>query len=400
MNLSSSQKAKRNVIPYGRQSISTSDIRAVVRALKADFLTQGPIVELFENDVSRFVGSDHAVAVNSATSALHLACLALGVGPGDKVWTSAVTFVASANCALYCGADVDFVDIDESTYTMSVSALRVKLENARENGQLPKVIIPVHLTGQSCEMAEISALAKEFGFKVIEDASHAIGGKYQGSRIGNCIYSDITVFSFHPVKVVTTGEGGIATTNDPNLAKTMRSLRSHGITRDLDEMFSPNASPWYYEQTNLGFNYRMTDIQAALGVSQLRRIEKFLKKRHKIAAGYNKALDIPLVTLPAQRIDTWSSFHLFVIRVPSDLRAKVMDNLLNNGVRANLHYIPVYRQPYYARLGFEANAFLESERYFSEAISLPMFPKLTKNKARKVIKLVIEALEPDSRVTK
>jgi dTDP-4-amino-4,6-dideoxygalactose transaminase len=322
------------------------------------------------------------------------------VGPGDKVWTSAVTFVASANCALYCGAEVDFVDIDENSYNMSVSALREKLTNARDNGQLPKVVIPVHLTGQSCEMAEIWALAEEFGFRVIEDASHAIGGRYKGGRIGSCIYSDITVFSFHPVKIITTGEGGAATTNDPNLAKSMRSLRSHGITRDLDEMFSPNPSPWYYEQTNLGFTYRMTDIQAALGVSQLRRIEKFLMKRHKIAAGYNRALDIPLVTLPAQCIDTWSSFHLFVIRVPSDFRAKVMDNLLNNGVRANLHYIPVYRQPYYARLGFEANAFLESERYFSEAISLPMFPKLTKDKARKVIKLVIEALEPDSRVTK
>lgn len=399
MNLSFLQKVKRNVIPYGRQSISASDIRAVGRALKSDFLTQGPIVELFENDVCAFVGSEHAVAVNSATSALHLACLALGVGPGDKVWTSAVTFVASANCALYCGAEVDFVDIDETTYNMSVSALREKLKSAREKGQLPKVVIPVHLTGQSCEMAEISALAKEFGFKVIEDASHAIGGKYKGNRIGNCMYSDITVFSFHPVKIITTGEGGLATTNDPNLAKSMKSLRSHGITRDLDEMVSPNPSTWYYEQTDLGFNYRMTDIQAALGVSQLRRINKFLDRRHKIAAGYNNGLDKKLATAPAQHLDTWSSFHLFVIRVPSDLRTKVMDHLFNNGVRANIHYIPVYRQPYYARLGFETNAFPESERYFSEAISLPMFPKLTKNKARKVIKFVNEALEPDFRGT-
>jgi UDP-4-amino-4,6-dideoxy-N-acetyl-beta-L-altrosamine transaminase len=317
------------------------------------------------------------------------------VGPGDKVWTSAVTFVASANCALYCGADVDFVDIDEATYNMSVSALRVKLKSARENGQLPKVVIPVHLTGQSCEMAEISALAKEFGFKVIEDASHAIGGKYQGSRIGSCIYSDITVFSFHPVKIITTGEGGIATTNDPNLAKSMRLLRSHGITRNLDEMVSPNPNTWYYEQTELGFNYRMTDIQAALGVSQLRRIGRFLERRHKIAARYNKALDKQLATAPEQHIDTWSSFHLFVIRVPSNLRAKVMDHLLNNGVRASLHYIPVYRQPYYARMGFKPNSFPESERYFSEAISLPMFPKLTRNKARKVIKCVNEALTPN-----
>lgn len=387
---------QRRPIPYGRQSISYSDVRAVVRTLKSDFLTQGPIVELFENDVSRFVGSDHAVAVNSATSALHLACLALGVGPGDKVWTSAVTFVASANCALYCGAEVDFVDIDKDSFNMSVSALREKLASARDNGQLPKVVIPVHLTGQSCEMAEIWALAQEFGFKVIEDASHAIGGKYQGSRIGNCIYSDITVFSFHPVKIITTGEGGMATTNDPNLAKSMRSLRSHGITRDLDEMFSPNPSPWYYEQTDLGFNYRITDIQAALGVSQLRRIERFLKKRHKIAGLYNRALANPMITIPAQNFNTWSSFHLFVIRVPSHLRAKVMEHLLNYGVRANLHYIPVYRHPFYARLGFEAKAFPESERYFSEAISLPMFPKLTMNKVRRVGKLVNQALKPDA----
>lgn len=394
--MSSSKKAERKAIPYGRQDISASDIRAVVLALKSDFLTQGPIVELFENKLSSYVGSEQAVAVNSATSALHLACLALGVGPGDKVWTSAVTFVASANCALYCGAEVDFVDIDENSYNMSVSALREKLTTARDNGQLPKVVIPVHLTGQSCEMAEIWALAQEFGFRVIEDASHAIGGRYKGGRIGNCVYSDITVFSFHPVKIITTGEGGIATTNDPNLAKSMRSRRSHGITRDLDEMFSPNPSPWYYEQTDLGFNYRITDIQAALGVSQLRRIERFLKKRHKIAARYNKALANQMITRPAQTINTWSSFHLFVIRVPSHLRARVMEQLLINGVRANLHYIPVYRHPYYARLGFEPSAFPESEKYYSEAISLPMFPKLTGSKIRRVVKIVKDALDSES----
>ena len=379
-------------IPYGRQSISLSDVRAVAKTLRSPFLTQGPMVEVFENEINTFVGSKHSVAVNSATSALHLACLALGVGPGDRVWTSAVTFVASANCALYCGAEVDFVDIDDATYNMSVSALREKLEVAQKRGELPKVVIPVHLTGQSCEMADIWKLSQKYGFKIIEDASHAIGGKYQGQRIGSCAYSDITVFSFHPVKIITTGEGGVATTNCANLAKSMRSLRSHGITRDLADMVHPDPSPWYYEQTELGFNYRITDIQAALGVSQLRRIEGFLKKRHSIAETYRKALDGSGIIQPSQHVDTWSSYHLFVIRVQSKFRSAVMGALHLKGVKANLHYIPVYRHPHYARLGYEPSNFPTSEKYYLEAISLPMFPGLKNKEIRRVVNVVKQAV--------
>lgn len=383
---------QRRPIPYGRQSISYSDVRAVSKVMRSPFLTQGPVVEVFENEINNFVGSEHSVAVNSATSALHLACLALGVGPGDRVWTSAVTFAASANCALYCGAEVDFVDIDEATYNMSVSALREKLEVAQKRGELPKVVIPVHLTGQSCEMAEIWSLAQQYGFRIIEDASHAIGGKYQGRRIGSCAYSDITVFSFHPVKIITTGEGGVATTNDAGLAKSMRSLRSHGITRDLADMVHPDPSPWYYEQTELGFNYRITDIQASLGVSQLRRIERFLKKRHEIANTYRKMFEGCSITQTWQHADAWSSYHLFVIRVPSNSRRRLMESLHDEGVKANLHYIPVYRHPFYARLGYEPKNFPESEKYFVEAISLPMFPELRKSQIKKVVNVVKRAL--------
>ena len=356
------------------------------------YLTQGPMIEAFENKINSFVGSEYSVAVNSATSALHLSCLALGVGPGDKVWTSAITFVASANCALYCGAEVDFVDINEDTYNMSVSALREKLKVAKENGELPKVVIPVHLTGQSCEMSEIWSLGQEYGFRIIEDASHAIGGKYQGRRIGSCTYSDITVLSFHPVKIITTGEGGVATTNDVNLAKTMKLLRSHGITRDLADMDNPDPSLWYYEQKELGFNYRITDIQAALGVSQLRRIESFLKKRHAIAATYRREFEGLGVTLPSQHPDSWSPYHLFVIKVKSKLRSKVMTTLNRAGVKANLHYIPVYRHPFYRRLGHKPVNFPASEKYYVEAISLPIFPKLRNNQIRRIVVLIKQAL--------
>jgi UDP-4-amino-4,6-dideoxy-N-acetyl-beta-L-altrosamine transaminase len=379
-------------IPYGRQSISFSDVRAVAKTLLSPFLTQGPMVEVFEEKINEYVGSQHSVAVNSATSALHLACLAVGVEAGDRVWTSAVTFVASSNCALYCGAEVDFVDINEETYNMSVPALRTKLEAAQRSGTLPKVVIPVHLAGQSCEMSEIWKLGQEFGFKIIEDASHAIGGRYKGNRIGNCDYSDITVFSFHPVKIITTGEGGIATTNDPELARVMRSQRSHGITRDIDEMVSPLAGPWHYEQLRLGFNYRMSDIAAALGVSQLAKIEGLLKRRHKIANYYFKALSGHQLRLPFQNSHTWSSFHLFIIGMHPHIRTEVIESLLVRGVSTNLHYTPVYRHPFYARQGFNPSDFPVAERYYTESLSIPMYPSMSQGEVRRVVRALTRAL--------
>lgn len=350
------------------------------------------MVEIFEDKLNDYVGSRHSVAVNSATSALHIACLALEVGPGDKVWTSAVTFVASANCALYCGAEVDFVDIDADTYNMSIPALRAKLETAKKNGTLPKVVIPVHLAGQSCEMSEIWKLGEEFGFKIIEDASHAIGGTYKGKRIGNCEYSDITVFSFHPVKIITTGEGGVATTNDAELAKTMRSLRSHGITRDRDEMVNALAGPWHYEQLRLGFNYRMSDIQAALGVSQLARIETFLKQRRKIANLYSHALSNLELRLPFQSSQTSSSFHLYIVGIPQEKRTRVIHDLLVLGVSTNLHYTPVYRHPFYAIQGFVPSDFPIAERYYKQALSIPIYASLRNGAARRVIRALARTL--------
>jgi len=369
------------MIPYGRQDISQDDIDAVVAVLRSDFLTQGPSVPAFEGAVAGYCGAAHAVAVNSATSALHLACLALGVGPGDEVWTTPVTFVASANCALYCGARVDFVDIDPRTYNMSVERLAEKLEGAREAGRLPKVVIPVHLCGQPCDMAGIRELSHRYGFSVIEDASHAIGGGYRGERIGNCRYSDITVFSFHPVKIVTTAEGGMVLTNDDALAKRVRLLRSHGITRDAEAMTRTPDGPWYYQQVALGFNYRMTDLQAALGVSQLRRIDGFVARRHELARRYDTLLAGLPVTTPWQHPDGHSGLHLYVIRLKlreiDRTRREVFEFLRAQGVGVNVHYIPVHTQPYYAGMGFKPGDFPEAMRYYEEAISLPMFPKLT-----------------------
>lgn len=368
------------MIPYGRQEITQTDIDAVVAVLRSDFLTQGPAVPLFEQAVGDYCGSLHAVAVNSATSALHLACMALGIGPGDWLWTSPITFVASANCGLYCGAQVDFVDIDPHTYNLSVDRLAEKLAQAEKIGKLPKVVVPVHLCGQPCNMAGIYALSKQYEFKIIEDASHAIGGKYKGEPIGNGRYSDITVFSFHPVKIITTGEGGMALTNDPLLAERMQLLRSHGIIRDSARMECESEGGWYYQQVELGYNYRMTDIQAALGISQLKRLDDFMRCRRVIAARYDAALaGLPLTT-PWQHPDGVSALHLYPVRirdVAEGSRRRVFDGLRSRGIGVNVHYIPVHLQPYYRRLGFRAGDFPEAEHYYAEAVSLPMFPTLT-----------------------
>lgn len=377
------------MIPYGKQNISEEDINAVVEVLRSDFITQGPVVPEFERTAATYCGSMYAVAVNSATSALHIACLALGVGPGDLVWTSPITFVASANCARYCGADVDFVDIDPRSYNMSVTLLAEKLEQAKQMGRLPKVLIPVHLSGQSCEMDVIHALSLQYGFRIIEDASHAIGGRYKGEKVGSCRYSDITVFSFHPVKIITTGEGGMAVTNDQDLAKHMARLRSHGITRYPSEMTKPSDGSWYYQQIELGFNYRMTDIQAALGVSQMRRLDEFISQRQLIARTYDELLKDSPATIPWQHPDAHSSFHLYIVRLTvgsiSTTHREVFERMRNDGIGVNLHYIPVYRQPYYERMGFKTEDYPQSEQYYAEAITLPIFPGLTPEQQREIV---------------
>ena len=383
------------MIPYGRQQISDDDIAAVAAVLRSDFLTQGPAVPAFEAALTRYCGAAHAVAVNSATSALHLACLAFGVGPGDLVWTSPITFVASANCARYCGADVGFVDIDPRTYCLSADRLAEQLAEAAARGRLPKVVIPVHLAGQSCDMQAIHALKQQYGFSVVEDASHAVGGRYQGTPVGRCAFSDITVFSFHPVKIVTTAEGGAALTNDEALAGRMRRLRSHGITRDAGEMAGESDGPWYYEQLELGFNYRLTDVQAALGLSQLARIDAFVARRHEIAARYDEMLRALPVVTPWQHPDSVSATHLYIVRLDRSrvrrTHRQVFDALRAASIGVNLHYIPVYRQPYYVRLGHTAAGCSEAERYYAEAISLPMFPALTAAQQDRVVAALAEA---------
>lgn len=385
------------MIPYGRQDISQDDIQSVVDVLRSDCLTQGPVVPAFEKAVASYCGASHAIAVNSGTSALHIACLSLGVGPGDWVWTSPITFVASANCALYCGAQVDFIDIDSRTYNMSPEVLAQKLEEAERAGRLPKVVIPVHLCGQACDMQAIHALSHRYGFKIIEDASHAIGGKYKDEPIGNCRHSDITVFSFHPVKIITTGEGGMALTNDPKLADRMTLLRSHGITRDPGQMTQEPDGPWYYQQIDLGFNYRMTELQAALGVSQMQRLDEFVSRRHAIAKRYDELLaDLPVI-LPWQHSDSYSGLHLYVIRLQLDQTNKshrqVFEALRDQGIGVNLHYIPVPAQPYYQRMGFKASGFPEAERYYREAISLPLFPAMTVEEQDRVLMCLSHALQ-------
>lgn len=385
------------MIPYGRQEITQADIDAVVSVLKSDFLTQGPQVPCFEQAIAKHVGAKHALAVNSATSALHLACLALGLGEEDWLWTSPITFVASANCGLYCGAQVDFVDIDPRTYNLCPKALSAKLENAEKEGRLPKVIVAVHLCGQPCDMQAINILSQRYGFRLIEDASHAIGGKYQDEFIGNCRYSDITVFSFHPVKIITTAEGGMAVTNSDILAGKIALLRNHGITRDAAQMTHEADGPWYYQQVNLGFNYRMTELQAALGITQLERLDGYVRRRHRIAERYDEALSgLPVVT-PWQHPECYSGRHLYVIRLKLDeistTHRQVFESLREQDVGVNLHYIPVHTQPYYRELGFQHGDFPESECYYAEAISIPLFPAMTEPEQDYVIDVLSSSLK-------
>lgn len=385
------QNKERLVIPYGRQDISQKDINKVVDVLRSDFITQGPVVQQFERRVANYCGVNYAFACNSATSALHIACLALGVKKGDLVWTSPISFVASSNCALYCNAEVDFVDIDGDTYNMSPIALENKLKQAKAEGSLPKVVIPVHLSGQSCDMKRIHDLSKTYGFKIIEDASHAIGAQYNGKAVGSCLYSDITVFSFHPVKIITTGEGGMCLTNDPKLSLLLGRYRSHGITRQPAEMSKAPDGPWYYEQLNLGLNYRMNDIQAALGFSQMDRLDKFIEKRTEIAETYNDLLKDSLVKTPKQHPDTKSSWHLYIIRLKKNqnlTHKQLFEKFRTSGILVNIHYIPIYRQPYYKNLGFSSKCFQESERYYEEAISIPIFPSLTLQEQRKIVSII------------
>ncbi len=380
------------MIPYGKQEITQQDIDAVVNVLKSDFLTQGPQVPSFEKSLTEHTGAEYALAVNSATSALHIACLALELGDGDYLWTTPVTFVASSNCGLYCGAKVDFVDIDPKTYNLCPIKLEQKLIEAEKTHKLPKVLVAVHLCGQPCDMKAIHKLSIKYGFSIIEDASHAIGGKYYGEPIGNCRYSDITVFSFHPVKIVTTAEGGAALTNSDELAKRMNLYRSHGVTRDKELMTEESHGGWYYQQVALGYNYRMTELQAALGVSQMERLKNFVSARHLLSSKYNELLtDLP-ITLPYQLENTYSGLHLYVIRLNLNELQKthkqVFDELRENGIGVNLHYIPVHTQPYYQQLGFNIGDFPEAEKYYQEAISLPMFHTMTEEQQLEIARVL------------
>jgi UDP-4-amino-4,6-dideoxy-N-acetyl-beta-L-altrosamine transaminase len=383
------------MIQYGRQEITQADIDAVVDVLRSDFLTQGPQVPYFESKLSAYCGASHVLAMNSATSALHVACLALGLSAGDWLWTTPTTFVASANCALYCGANVDFVDIDADTWNISTRKLEDKLIVAEREGKLPKIVVPVHLCGRPCDMKAIHALGQRFGFRIIEDASHAIGARYRNEPVGNCRYSDITIFSFHPVKIITTGEGGAALTNHKSLAEKMDLLRSHGITRTPEKMSKLPDGPWYYEQIDLGFNYRMTEMQAALGVSQMDRLDDFVARRHEIAARYDELLSELPLRLPALS-ENYSGLHLYVVRIkldetPSSHR-EIFTVMRGHGIAVNLHYIPVHTQPYYRKMGFAVGDFPESESYYREAISLPMYANLTKEDQLKVVSAIKIAL--------
>jgi len=383
------------MIPYGMQDISDEDIAAVVAVLKSPFLTQGPVVPEFEAAMATYVGAKHGVAVNSATSALHIACMALGLGAGDVLWTSPITFVASANCALYCGARVDFVDIDPRTFNISIDALQRKLEQAKAQGTLPKVLVCVHLCGQACDMRAIHQLSLIYGFKIIEDASHAVGARYLDHPVGNCRFSDITVFSFHPVKIITSAEGGMALTNDSQLARSMDLLRSHGITRNPAMMTQASEGPWYYQQVGLGFNYRMTELQAALGLSQMGRLDAYVAMRHALVKRYDEQLSVLPVSTPWQHPDGYSSFHLYVIRLAEGSRRRqVFETMRDRGIGVNVHYIPVHTQPYFRSMGFALGDFPQAERYYAEAISLPLYPGLSEANQNHVIGSLREALHP------
>ena len=385
-----------DMIPYGKQDINQSDIEAVIAVLKSDFLTQGPQVPLFEYNVSNYCNAQYGVAVNSATSALHVACLALGLGKDDWLWTSPNSFVASANCGLYCGAKVDFIDIDPKTYNLSVEELKKKLIHAKKDNKLPKIVITVHFAGQSCDMQSIHKLSKEFGFKILEDASHAIGGKYLDKPIGGCQYSDITVFSFHPVKIITTAEGGLATTNQKELADKMKLFRTHGITREPKLMTKKTEGGWYYQQVELGFNYRMNDLQAALGIAQMKRLDKFITIRHSLKQRYDELLkDLPLIT-PAQSLDSYSSLHLYPVQLKLEHLSKahnqIFDELRKSGVGVNLHYIPIHLQPYFKNMGFKKGDFPKAEDYYSRAISIPIYQGLTTELQDKVVAVLKKIL--------
>lgn len=382
------------MIPYGKQSISEDDIKVVVDILKSDWLTQGPAVAEFEQSVAKMCSVNHAVAVNSGTSALEIACQALGLGPGKRLWTVPNTFVASANCGLRCGASIDFVDITPDTHNMSVDALTRKLVEAEAENKLPHIVIPVHFAGHSCDMKSIGTLAKQYGFKVIEDAAHAIGGTYDGKAVGSCIWSDVTVFSFHPVKIITAAEGGMALTNNQSLARDMELRRSHGITKSPERMTKTNAEPWHYEQCILGANYRLTDIQAALALSQLTRIDKFIARRREIAAEYNSAFEpLKSIITPVERPDTQSSWHLYTIEIVGEAnnRRKLYDILKLNGLGVQIHYIPVHLQPYYRMLGFSEGNYPIAENYAGRTISLPLYPAMTDDEVAHVIDLVKSA---------
>ena len=378
------------MIPYGKQNIINQDIKSVIDVLKSDFLTQGPITPKFEKKLAEYCNSKYSVAVVNATSALHISCLALGVKKGDLVWTSPISFVASANAALYCGAEVDFVDINLDSYNMCVNSLEEKLINAKKKGKLPKVVIPVHLAGQSCEMKEIYELSQKYNFRIIEDASHAIGAEYLNEKVGNCKYSDITVFSFHPVKIITTCEGGACMTNDKDLFEKLYKLRSHGIVRNQEDMENISHGSWYYEQIDLGFNFRLNDLQSALGISQLQRLDYFVNQRHEVSKFYNDTLNgIENIILPKQSKNTYSSYHLFIIRVAStdsNSRKNLFDKLRNNGIFVNVHYIPIYKQPYYKKLGYKN--LKNTETYYSQAISIPIYPYLKKSELKKIVSVI------------